>query len=185
VPFPGSSAGAAGTDSRRRNVASSLRALLVVTLLASPATGSAEEILLRVSGAVDRPLQLSLDDLAAMRRERVDIPGRDDPKSMETWEGVPLIEILRKAGAPVDERLRGRNAAGFVLVKAQDGYRAVYALAEVDPGFSPGRRIIVADTLNGKPLAGDMGRLRIANQGEAKFARWVRQVVALEVRLAD
>lgn len=98
---------------------------------------------------------------------------------------MPLIEILRKAGAPVDDRLRGRNVAGYVLVQAQDGYRAVHALAEVDPAFSPARRILVADTVNGKPLDGTVGDLRIANEGEGEFARWVRQVVALEVRLAE
>jgi hypothetical protein len=32
---------------------------------------------------------------------------------------------------------------------------AGYALAEVDPGFSPQRRIIAADRLDGKPFAGD------------------------------
>jgi len=61
-----------------------------------------------------------------------------------------------------------RSVAGFVLVKAHDGYRAVYALAEVHHGVSPERRILVADTVDGKPLSGDMGKLRIANQGEAK-----------------
>ena len=162
-----------------------LRALVLAATLATPTIVFADEVLLRVGGAVDHPLELTRADLAAMPRDRVQIPARHNPKTVETWVGVPLIEILRKAGAPVDERLRGRNAAAYVLVKAQDGYRAVYALAEVDPGFSPGRHIIVADMLDGKPLSGDMGKLRIANQGEGKFARWVRQVVALEVRLAE
>ena len=169
----------------QKNLASLLRPLVWAALLAAPTVVCAEEVLLRVVGAVDRPLELTRSDLAAMPRERVQIPARDDSASIETWEGVPLIEILRKAGAPVDERLRGRSAAAYVLVKAQDGYRAVYALAEVDPAFSPERRILVADMVDGKPLGGDMGKLRIANQGERKFARWVRQVVALEVRLAE
>jgi DMSO/TMAO reductase YedYZ molybdopterin-dependent catalytic subunit len=173
------------TLSRVQKMASWLRPWFLAAALAVPGIVSAEEILLKVDGAVDRPLQLTHADLASMPRDRIQIPARDKPEITETWEGVPLIEILRKAGAPVDERLRGRNVAGFVLVKAQDGYRAVYALAEVDPAFSPGRRILVADTVDGKPLSGDMGKLRIANQGEGKFGRWVRQVVALEVRLAE
>ena len=162
-----------------------LRAVVLAVILAASVPVSAEDVLLRVSGAVERPLELTQSDLTAMPRDRVQIPAREDPKVIETWEGVPLIEILRRAGAPVDERLRGRNAAAYVLVIAQDGYRAVYALAELDPAFSPQRRIILADRLDGKPLSGDMGKLRIANAGEAKFARWVRQVVALEVRLAE
>jgi hypothetical protein len=120
-----------------------------------------------------------------MPRDQIQIPARNDSGAMETWAGVPLIEILRKAGAPVDDRLRGRNMAAYVLVIAADGYRAVYALPEVDPKFSPQRRILVADTLDGKPLGGDFGNLRIANQGEGAFARWVRQVIAIEVRFAE
>jgi DMSO/TMAO reductase YedYZ molybdopterin-dependent catalytic subunit len=157
----------------------------LVALLSLPVAASAEDVLLRVRGAVDKPLELTRSDLAAMPRDQFQIPARQDPKVMETWSGVPMIEILRRAGAPVGERLRGRNAAAYVLVVAQDGYRAVYALAEIDPASLPERRILVADTLDGKPLAGDFGNLRIANKGEARFARWVRQVVALEVRIAE
>jgi len=75
--------------------------------------------------------------------------------------------------------------AGYVVVIAEDGFRAVYALAEIEPRFSPERRILVADSLNGEPLGEKFGNLRIANRGEGAFSRWVRKVVALEVRLAE
>lgn len=52
-------------------------------------------------------------------------------------------------------------------------------------GCCPGRRILVADTVNGDPLDGTMGKRLIANESEGEFARWVRQVIALEVRLAE
>ena len=120
-----------------------------------------------------------------MPRVEVVIPTRDDPDVMETWEGVPMIEILRKAGAPVDDRMGGRNSAAYVLVKAVDGYRAVYALAEIDPAYALERQVVVADTLDGKPLSGKFGNLRIANKGEGRFSRWVRQVEELEVRVAE
>ena len=162
-----------------------LRAAVLTAVLLLSTNSSADEVVLRIGGAVDKQLELTRSDLAAMPRDRFDIPTSEDRGVMETWEGVPLIEVLRKAGAPVDERLRGRNLAAYVLVTAQDGYRAVYALAEIDPNFSPERRILVADKLDGKPLSGKFGNLRIANQGEAKFGRWVRQVIAIEVRLAE
>ena len=162
-----------------------IRAAALCVLLSIPALSGADEVLLRVSGAVDKPLELTRADLAAMPRDEFQIPARHDRSVLETWAGVPMIEILRKAGAPVGERLRGRNMAGYVVVIAADGFRAVYALAEVEPRFSPARRILVADSLDGKPLTGDFGNLRIANQGEAEFSRWVRQVVALEVRIAE
>lgn len=162
-----------------------LRAIALSALLSLPATGLADEVLLRVGGAVDTPLELTRSDLAAMPRASFAIPTQKDRSVMETWEGVPMIEILRKAGAPVDERLRGRAMAGYVVVKAQDGFTAVYALAEIDPGFSPDRQVLVADKLDGENLGGKFGNLRIANRGEAKFSRWVRQVVSLEVRIAE
>jgi DMSO/TMAO reductase YedYZ molybdopterin-dependent catalytic subunit len=152
--------------------------------LSLPTASPADEVLLRVSGAVDKPIELKRSDLAAMPRDQFQVPTQNDKSVMETWAGVPLIEILRKAGAPVDDRLRGRNMAAYVLVIAADGYRAVYALPEIDPKFSPQRRILVADTLDGHPLSGDFGNLRIANQGEGEFSRWVRNVNSIEVRLA-
>lgn len=168
-----------------RTTCKTVFALALTALLLGPTFATAEEVLLRVGGAVDKPLELTRADLAAMPRDEFQIPSRADRSVMENWSGVPMIEILRKAGAPVGERLRGRNMAAYVVVIAADGFRAVYALAEVEPRFSPERRILVADTLDGKPLGGDFGNLRIANQGEAEFSRWVRQVVALEVRLAE
>jgi DMSO/TMAO reductase YedYZ molybdopterin-dependent catalytic subunit len=160
-------------------------AAVAALLLATALPAIAEEVLLRVNGAVDTPLALTRAELAALPRDQFQIPSREDRSVMETWAGVPMIEILRKAGAPVGERLRGRATAAYVVVIAADGYRSVYALAEIDPRFSPQRRILVADTLDGKLLGGDFGQLRIANQGEGAFSRWVRQVVALEVRIAE
>jgi len=168
-----------------RNTCNAMRAAALAVFLMLPAIASAEDVLLRVGGAVDKPLQLTRSDLQTMPRDQFQIPARHDRNVMETWSGVPMIEILRKAGAPVGDRLRGRNMAAYVVVIAADGFRAVYALAEIEPRFSPERRILVADTLDGKPLSGNFGNLRIANQGEGEFSRWVRQVVALEVRIAD
>jgi DMSO/TMAO reductase YedYZ molybdopterin-dependent catalytic subunit len=162
-----------------------IRAIALAAFLLSPAVVHADEVVLRVGGAVDNPLELTRADLAGMPRDEFQIPTQHDKSVMETWSGVPMIELLRAAGAPVGERLRGANMAGYVVVIAEDGFRAVYALAEIEPRFSPERRILVADRLNGEPLGEKFGNLRIANQGEAAFSRWVRQVVALEVRLAE
>jgi DMSO/TMAO reductase YedYZ molybdopterin-dependent catalytic subunit len=162
-----------------------IQAAALAAFLLLPAISSAEDVLLRVGGAVDKPLELTRSDLEAMPRDEFQIPARHDRNVMETWSGVPMIEILRKAGAPVGDRLRGRNMAAYVVVIAEDGFRAVYALAEIEPRFSPERRILVADRLDGKALGGDFGNLRIANKGEGEFSRWVRQVVALEVRIAE
>jgi hypothetical protein len=168
-----------------RVLSARVAAATLSALFLAPFVSLADEVILRVGGKVDTPLGLTRSDLAAMPHESCEIPSRADKTVMERWEGVPMIEILRKAGAPVDDRLRGPNVAGYVLVTAGDGYRAVFALAEIDPAFSPGRQILVADRLDGASLTGRFGNLRIADRGAAEFGRWVRDVVALEVRIAD
>mgnify|MGYP003548347931 CR=1 FL=1 len=70
----------------------------LAAFLLLPAISSAEEVLLRVGGAVDTPLELTRSDLEAMPRDQFQIPARHDRSVMETWSGVPMIEILRKAG---------------------------------------------------------------------------------------
>ena len=160
-------------------------AAALAALLLAPVGALADDVVLKVEGRVDRPLALTLDDLAGMTREHFEIPSKDDEAVMERWEGVPMIEILRKAGAPVDDRLRGPNMAGYVVVIAGDGYRAVFALAEIDPAFSPERQVLVADRRDGALLSGKFGNLRIADRGANGFGRWVRDVVALEVRVAE
>src|ERR1700690_2183892 len=75
---------------------------------------------LAVSGDIATPLTLKADDLAAMPREKVSLP---NPNGTQTeYEGVPLREILKRAGAPLGELLRGKALTTYVLAKAHDGY---------------------------------------------------------------
>ena len=91
-----------------------------------------------------------------------------------------MIEILARAGVPTGKDLRGKAMALFVVVEASDGYRAVFALAELDTEFTD-RVILLADRRDDKPLSGQAGRLQVIVPGEKKHARWVRQVVRLKV----
>lgn len=66
------------------------------------------------------------------------------------------------------------------MVEAIDGYKVVFALAEVDPAFAT-REILVADKRDGKPLDAKEGPLRIVAPGDKRAARWVRQVTTLRI----
>ncbi|WP_254448541.1 hypothetical protein [Spirosoma rhododendri] len=68
-------------------------------------------------------------------------------------------------------------------MKAADGYEVVFALAELDPDFST-RTILLADSVDGAPLADGMGPYRVVVPGEKKPARWIRQVTEMAVKLA-
>src|ERR1700744_2283827 len=104
---------------------------------------------LAVTGDVTTPLTLHAEDLASMPREKVTISEEDGTKV--EYEGVRLSEILKKAGAPLGNQLRGKALASYVLAKAQDGYQVVFAMGELDGAFA-NEQILVVDKRDGKPL---------------------------------
>jgi hypothetical protein len=99
----------------------------------------------------------------------------------EKYEGVVLADLLTKYGAPLGKDLRGPALAFYVVATGSDGYKAVYSLAEVDPSFHPGD-VIVADTMDGKPLDAHSGPLRLVSTEDTRPARGVRNLVSLEVK---
>jgi hypothetical protein len=92
---------------------------------------------------------------------------------------VPLREILKRAGAPMGS-LRGKALTTYVLARAHDGYAAVFTLGEVDTEFG-NEPIIVADKRDGKPLAGNLGPLRLECPHDKAGARSVRMLESLEI----
>ena len=132
---------------------------------------------LTIAGDVTSPLTLSKADLAKMPRTSVtmNVEGKES-----TYEGMLLYDILTQAGAPLSKQLTGKALATYILAEARDGYQVVYTLTEIDPSFT-GNKIIVADTVNGKPLVQDQGPFRVVVPGEKKAARSVRMVEKINV----
>jgi DMSO/TMAO reductase YedYZ molybdopterin-dependent catalytic subunit len=130
-----------------------------------------------VSGAGAQPFTLTAADLAQMPRATVTTSNG----GVETrWEGVWLHEILKKAGVPLGEALRGKALTTYVLAEAQDGYQVVFSIGELDPAFAD-NQILLADTANGKALFGDDGAFRIVAAREKRGARSVRMLTKLEI----
>jgi DMSO/TMAO reductase YedYZ molybdopterin-dependent catalytic subunit len=114
------------------------------------------------------------------------------------YQGVPLAELLARGGAAPGGSgtggahgarggPRGPAVARFVVVTGSDGYRAVLALAEIDSATvptAPGGPVVLADRVDGRPLAGSDGPLRLVVPGDLRPARSVRGVVRIEVRSA-
>ncbi len=161
--------------------------LLLVSLCAPVASGQTKQAAapasqtIDVGGEVSHPLKLSAADLAKLPRRTVN--AKDHDGKAVTFEGVALVEVLRLAGVEFGEKLRGKSLALFLVVDAADGYRAVFALPELDPAFTDGI-VILADSRDGKALPESEGHWRIVVPGEKRQARWVRQVVALTIRRA-
>jgi DMSO/TMAO reductase YedYZ molybdopterin-dependent catalytic subunit len=132
-----------------------------------------------VGGDVPTPVTLGRDALEKLPRAESHVKDRDGKDVV--FAGTPLADILRAAGVKFDAAMPSRSAvASYVLVEAQDGYRAVFALAEADPSQTD-RVILLADSKDGAPLSPAEGPWRIVVPGEKRPARWVRQVTAISV----
>jgi DMSO/TMAO reductase YedYZ molybdopterin-dependent catalytic subunit len=112
-------------------------------------SGTAAE--LSISGAVSTPLVLTVANLKKMPRKTLSVTNPHNKKT-ETYEGVLVEELLRRGGVPLGEQLRGASLATYVIAEAEDGYRVVFSLAELDSGILESEAI-VADTMDGAPLA--------------------------------
>jgi DMSO/TMAO reductase YedYZ molybdopterin-dependent catalytic subunit len=152
---------------------------LLLTPVASAQTTPA--ISLSVSGEVEKPLKLTAADLAKLPHRSVRAKGHDGKEA--EFEGVPVVEVLKLAGVKFGDDLRGKNLALYLLVETADGYRAVFALPELDPAYTD-KLILLADKREGNPLDDKEGPLRIVIPDEKRQARWVRQVTGLVIKRA-
>lgn len=143
---------------------------------APAAATAAPAVAVAIGGEVATPLRLDAAALSKMPRQRLEASAHG---VSGTWEGVALIEVLRAAGAPVGDKLRGANLMLYVRIGATDGYQVVYALAELDPGVRDAR-VILADTRDGKPLDAKEGPFRLVAADEKRPARWVRNVQTID-----
>jgi DMSO/TMAO reductase YedYZ molybdopterin-dependent catalytic subunit len=134
---------------------------------------------LKVGGAVSTPLTLTAEDLKRMPRTTLQVSNSHEKKS-ETYEGVLLEELLRRAGAPHGEQLRGPLMTAYVVVEAADGYRVLFALAELDSDFV-NSEVLVADTVDGGPIDAKRGPFRLVVPHDKRPARWVRMLKAITV----
>lgn len=137
---------------------------------------------LSVHGVVSKELQLTLANLKQM--PRTSVTAKDHGGTTRVYEGVALQALLAEAGVPHGGEIRGKNMTLVVVTEASDGYRAVFSLAELDSDFS-GAQVLVADTVDGKPLAEKEGPLRLVVPGDKRPARWVRMLKSIKVAATE
>jgi len=134
---------------------------------------------LKITGAVSTPLTLTVAQLKSLPRTTLRVVNPHEKKE-ESYEGVLLETLLQKAGAPHGEGLRGQLMTSYVVAEAEDGYRVVFALAELDSGFLDSQ-VLVADTIDGAPLGPKLGPLRLVAPHEKRPARWIRMLKTVTV----
>jgi hypothetical protein len=154
---------------------------VVVSLTQQPSvtTQDNSSAVLRVGGNVGTPLSVTANDLKAMPRKTIKVLNPHENKE-QTYEGVAVQELLRRAGVPQNEKLRGSAMASYVLAEAADGYSVLYSLAELDSDFQDSE-VIVADTMNASPLGEKQGPFKMVAPHDKRPARWIRMLKSLTV----
>src|ERR1700681_1805464 len=79
-----------------------------------------------------KTLTLTPEELAALPHKTVAVFNAHS-KANETYSGVPLADLLDKAGVPLGESVRGKLFMIGVVAEGTDHYGVLYSLAEVDP----------------------------------------------------
>jgi DMSO/TMAO reductase YedYZ molybdopterin-dependent catalytic subunit len=128
--------------------------------------------MLRIRGLVDRPLDLSLDDL--MRLTRTDIRARhhcvEGWSAVTSWNGVRIAELARAAGA--------RRDARFVEFRSFDGgYSSSWDRESAEHAQS-----IIAYGMNGSPLGpahGAPARVSTSIKLGYKMVKYLTEVIFL------
>jgi DMSO/TMAO reductase YedYZ molybdopterin-dependent catalytic subunit len=132
---------------------------------------------IRVTGDVEREMTFTAEDLAKMQRAAVSNRNNSDARA---WEGVWLIDILKKAGVPAGPTLRGSALTTYVVVSASDGYRVLFSLAELDPEMTDSQ-FLVADTAGGRSFISEGESFRLVVPKDKQGARSVRMITKIEV----
>lgn len=133
---------------------------------------------LTIRGDIPETLVLKTADLTQLPRETVAVADQDGTQI--NYEGIPLREILKRAGVPVGKDLRGKSLASYIVAKAHDGYQVVFSLGELGTDFG-NESILVADKRDGQPLFGYQGPLRLVCPNDKAGARSVRMLETIEL----
>lgn len=160
-------------------IAATVLALAVASTAAAQAgaPGTLGAVALRVTGDVATPLALTAADIRAMPRATVEI--KEESRTV-VYEGVRVSEILKRAAPAGSADLRSYPLTSYVIATANDGYQILFSLGELDPTLTS-NDIIVADTIDGKPLFAYQGPLRIVAPKDSRGARSLRMLERIEV----
>ena len=101
-----------------------------------------------------------------------------------SFDGVPMLELLRRVKGPWGDTLTGKDLSDVALVTSQDGYKVAYSLGEIDAGTAKGQ-VLIADRADGAPLDAHAGPFQVVVENDARPARDARMVTRIElIRLA-
>lgn len=128
-------------------------------------------------------LQLTISENALANLPRRSVTVSEENGQSATYSGVELGALLAKNGAPSGAAIRGGAVADYVVVRASDGYRAVFALCELDPMITD-KIVLLADRRNDSPIGSALEPFHIVVPDEKHQMRWVRNVTEIALLTA-
>lgn len=141
------------------------RTLSVLLLLAiacparTQADGPAEVTITNLQG---KSATLTAQNLAESPRATLTAKDRDGQE--HRFEGVEIHELLKRVDVSTGEDLRGPRMRELVTIEGSDGYSVAYSIGELSPKFTD-RKILLADRIDGLPLAAEAGPYRVIVEG--------------------
>jgi len=139
-------------------------------------TGGGVTTSFTVSGAVKSP---GTFDLAALQA----LPAVTRTVGANVYRGVSLWDFLNTTtGLVLDPAVKNDVLGKYVVATGSDGYRALIALGEIEPGFGNAPNLIAYE-VDGAPLA-TSGFARLVVPGDTKAGRFVSNLVGIEVLAA-
>ncbi|MFF4099645.1 molybdopterin-dependent oxidoreductase [Streptomyces sp. NPDC001903] len=138
----------------------------------------------RVGGEVGKPYTLTLADLRKLPQSSAPVKFTSAKGDQEhTYAGVPLYEVLKTAEPRFDQSKKNGQLRAVVAATGGGDYRAVFAWAELDPGFAKSQ-ILLAVSEDGVPFDDAAGPRLVVPQ-DAKGGRYVSELNRLWVGVVD
>jgi hypothetical protein len=138
-------------------------------------TQASAQLLLKINDA--SPVTIDSAALAQLPRHTATL---DDHGKTIHFDGVLLNDILAKNGVDLSKPLRGPKLSIYLAAIGNDGYEAVYALAELDPTIADAQ-LLVADHRDGAALKREEGPLRLIAPHDKRAARSITMLHEIDV----
>ncbi|MFJ7779425.1 molybdopterin-dependent oxidoreductase [Streptomyces yangpuensis] len=154
----------------------------------SSATASAAPALkpgeVRIAGQVDKPYTVTLTSLRGLPQQSVEVEyASAKGQQKHTYQGVLLHDVLKDAQPRFDTTKKNGQLRGVVAATGGGDYRAVFAWAELDPGFAKSQTLLAVSE-DGKPFDDAAGPRLVVPQ-DTKGGRYVSELNQLWVGTVD
>lgn len=148
-------------------------------LLAFPARAPAEDTF-RVEGAVEKPAEWTVGRVlkefpAEVQTVRFKLRGEEHAARC-----VPLRLLIQPALPRLENEVKNHELGFAVFVRGRDGYTVCFSLGELSPEVGR-RQVWLALEVDGKPLSGKEGPIRLLVPEDGKPARWTYGITTLTV----